>query len=375
MGSASGAVTEPGTNPSPPTARRALRRAWPVLRWVLGLGLAAGALLILYGKGGEERAIGSLLGHLHWWWIPAAVVFEAVSFVALAGLQYRLLRTAGVHPPAPALLGVTTASQAMANSLPGGPALAAVYSFRWYRRFGADDAGAGWALVGTWVGTALSLSLLAAAGLLVATSEGATLDLIPAVVGVLLFSIGLGLLFVYERPLAAVVRWSVRALRRVTGRPRGDLAATIDTMVARALRLRLGWSGIRSVVGWGLANWMGDCACFALSFLIVGVGIPWKSMLLAYGAGQLAANLPITPGGLGTVDGSIEVALTYFGGSQVAWLNVVFVYRLLSFWLVLVVGWLWCGRLAWTVHRGRWPRHLPPGREPVAGTPLLTGGT
>ena len=36
---------------------------------------------------------------------------------------------------------------------------------------------------------------------------------------------------------------------------------------------------------------------FAFSFLAVGAGIPWKGLLLAYGAGQLAATLPIVPGG------------------------------------------------------------------------------
>jgi len=35
----------------------------------------------------------------------------------------------------------------------------------------------------------------------------------------------------------------------------------------------------------------------------------WKGLLLAYGAGQLAADLPITPGGLGVVEGSLTIAL------------------------------------------------------------------
>ena len=55
----------------------------------------------------------------------------------------------------------------------------------------------------------------------------------------------------------------------------------------------------------GLAMWIGDLACLTVSFLAVGAGVPWRGLLLAYGAGQLAANLPITPGGLGVVEGSI----------------------------------------------------------------------
>ena len=235
--------------------------------------------------------------------------------------------------------------------------MAAVYGFRWYRRLGADDALAGWALVGSGVAAALSLALVAAAGIVLATEQGATLDLVPVVVGVLVITLAVGALFLYERPLAAVVRWSVRFSRRVTGRPRGDLEAQIDRLVGQVTVVRLNRGQVVTIVGWALANWLLDCSCFALSFLVVGAGIPWKALLLAYGAGQLAANLPITPGGLGAVEGSITIALAYFGGVHTAGIDAVFIYRLISFWLVLILGWAACGGLALGVRRGRWPRH------------------
>lgn len=100
----------------------------------------------------------------------------------------------------------------------------------------------------------------------------------------------------------------------------------------------------------------------AFSFLVIGAGIPIKGLLLAYGAGQLAANLPITPGGLGAVEGSITFALVAFGGAKISSLEAVLMYRLLSFWAELVVGWLSAGWLALEVRRGRWPRralHAP----------------
>ena len=92
-------------------------------------------------------------------------------------------------------------------------------------------------------------------------------------------------------------------------------------------------------------------------FLAVDASIPWKGLLLAYGAGQLAANLPITPGGLGVVEGSITIALVAFGGSQNSTFDAVLMYRVISFWLVLVVGWLFWGQLAYQVRKGRWTRH------------------
>ena len=65
-----------------------------------------------------------------------------------------------------------------------------------------------------------------------------------------------------------------------------------------------------------MGNWVFDCGCLTLSFLAVGAGVPWRGLLLAYGAGQLATTLPITPGGLGVVEGSLTVALVTFGEPQ-----------------------------------------------------------
>ena len=45
-----------------------------------------------------------------------------------------------------------------------------------------------------------------------------------------------------------------------------------------------------------------------------------------------------------------------FGGPKVSTTTAVLVYRLLSFWLVLVIGWGLWGQLALGVRRGRWNR-------------------
>ena len=83
---------------------------------------------------------------------------------------------------------------------------------------------------------------------------------------------------------------------------------------------------------WSIANWALDCGCLVFSYLAVGAGVPWRGLLLAYGAGQLAANLPITPGGLGVVEGSLVIALVAFGGGHVSTVAAVLLYRIVSFW-------------------------------------------
>jgi uncharacterized protein (TIRG00374 family) len=338
--------------------RRALtrQRVWPVVRFVLGIGVVVVAVWALSGHRGELSGFSTVFENLKWWWIPPALVVELASFVCFAGLQYEFLRCGGLFPPEGSLLKTTFASQAITNSLPGGTAFSAVYGFRWFRRFGADDTLAAWSLTGTVVASVVSLALVATAGLALATGEGASLDLIPVIVGVFLITLAIGALFVYERPLAAVVTWGIRALRKLVGRPRGDLTAEIQRIVGMVTAVHLGRRQVTSIVLWGVANWLFDCACFAMMFLAVNAAIPWKGLLLAYGAGQLAATLPFTPGGLGVVEGSITIALTEFGGAHDSTLDAVLMYRVISFWLVLLVGWALWAQLALQVRRGRWTR-------------------
>jgi putative heme transporter len=339
-------------------ARSKLRRAWPVLRYLVGIGGVAIAAWVLSSHTDELSGITTIFDHLNWWWVPAAVAAEALSFVCFAVMEYQLLTTTGgVRPPPIPLFRMTVAAQALTNSLPAGNAVAAVYGFRWFRRFGADDTLAVWAMMGTFIATIVSLSLVATAGLALATELGASYDLIPVLIGVLLIAIAVGAVFVYERPLLVVLNWALRVSRSIFRRPSEDATERVDRIVGRITSVRLGWRRVISVVLWGTANWLFDCGCFALMFLAIGAAIPWKGLLLAYGAGQLAAALPITPGGLGAVEGSITIALVAFGGAHVATVDAVLLYRLISFWLVLAVGWLMVGELALEVRRGRWGRH------------------
>jgi uncharacterized protein (TIRG00374 family) len=326
------------------------------VRFVLGLGILALALWVLWPHRDELSGLSGVFGSLKWWWIPPALVAELASFVCFAGLQYEFLRCGGLVPPQGALLKMTFASQAITNSLPGGTAFSAVYGFRWFRRFGADDTLAAWSLAGTVVASVVSLALVATAGLGLAASEGASLDLVPVIVGVFLITVAIGALFVYERPLAAVVTWGIRTSHKLFRRPRGDSAAEIERIVDMVTAFRLRPRQIINIVLWGTANWLFDCACFGMMFLAVNASIPWKGLLLAYGAGQLAATLPFTPGGLGVVEGSITIALVAFGGVHASTVDAVLMYRVISFWLVLLVGWTLWGQLALQVRRGRWPR-------------------
>lgn len=332
------------TPPDPPiVAPSAGRwyRVWRVSRYILGLAAVGVAAWVVSGKTDELSGATTYLEHLRWGWVVVAVAAEAVSYLALASLQRRLLRAGGVRVRMKLMTGIALAGNAIQNSLPGGLVFYAAYNYRQYRRFGADEVLAGWTLVAFNAVTFVTLSVIAAVGLALALSAGNAYDLVEAILGIVIIA-GLIVVAWAERVrvlehITSLVRLSQRFFRH----PSRDRSASdvvhgwLDRMGAITPSHR-NWA---RAITMGFGNWIADCACLVLAFMSVGAGVPWRGLLLAYGAGQLATALPITPGGLGVVEGSITVALVTFGGGQASTVAAVLIYRLISFWLLLPVGW------------------------------------
>ncbi len=331
------------------------RRLWRLARYVVGVGLAALAVWALTGRRGELIGASAYLGSIDWTWLTLAVIAEIGSLAAFALVQQRLLAAADVDSTLPQMLSLTLAATAIANSMPAGPLVSSVFAFHQYRRRGADEAVAGWTLVAVFVAMSVSLALVAAVGVGVAGAEGSGLDLVGVTVAVLVVALAMGVVFVQRRALVWVIASFLRATRRLLPWPSGDLGAHVDRIVARVSHVSLSPVAITSIMWWGVANWILDCGCLSLSFLAVGVGVPWKGLLLAYGAGQLAANLPVTPGGLGVVEGSLTIALVAFGGAETSTVAAVLLYRIITFWGELPIGWGTWATLAWIARRNPLP--------------------
>ncbi len=315
-------------------------RSWRWIRYLVGLGVAGLALWAVLGQRGELAGLSSALHHLQLWWVALALLAEAGSYLSFATAQRSLLRVAGVDVGFGPMTEIVVVATTITNSLPAGSVLATVFSFRQFRRRGADDAVAAWALLAVLVAAGASLALLAGVGLGLAGSEGASADLVGVTVGVVVLAVAGGVTLVQRRAALWVVAAASRALPEQLSRP---IAAGLDRLSSVNLSTRQ----MLRAVWWTGGNWFLDCACLALSFLAVGSAVPWHGLLLAYGAGQLAANLPITPGGLGVVEGSMTIALVALGGDVASTAVVVLVYRVMSYWLELPIGWAVWGHLTW----------------------------
>jgi len=127
---------------------------------VARIAAAAVAVAALAAAGVTERAAVAasfaVLGHLHWLWIPAAVLLEAASMAAFAIMLRRLLAAGGASVGVRPMLATAYAANALSVSVPlAGPELATAFTYRRFTRQGADAPLAGWSLlVGGVVSTA-----------------------------------------------------------------------------------------------------------------------------------------------------------------------------------------------------------------------------
>lgn len=339
------------------------RRAWPVVRVVVALVAIGLAAYVVSGKTDELRSVGGYLDSLRWWWMLVAVAAELLSYAALSSLQRRLLRCGKVRIPPLTMIGITLAGSAIQYSFPGGGVIYLAYLFRQFRRWGADDLLAGWVLIAFNIVTFVCLAIISAVGLALALGIGSTYNLVEVILGIVAVSALLTILILERRRLlphaTRLVALSQRLFHRPhRGRPAADVVEAWTAELGAVSPSRAMWA--RAFV-MGMCNWLADLSCLTLSFFAVGVGVPWRGLLLAYGAGQLASILPITPGGLGAVEGSLTVALVTFGGGAESTVAAVLLYRLVSYWMIVPLGWSCWGALAVAGRRsdGHRPRRVP----------------
>jgi uncharacterized protein (TIRG00374 family) len=91
------------------------------------------------------------------------------------------------------------------------------------------------------------------------------------------------------------------------------------------------------VIAGAIGYWAFDNAVLWATFKAFGESPAISVLLLGYLIGQLGGLLPI-PGGVGGIDGGLFGTLVVFGTPAAATAAAVLAYRVILFWLPLIVG-------------------------------------
>jgi putative heme transporter len=323
--------------PTPEQPER--RRRW--LRIAVAI-VAVGAMawLILANRHTLGESISSL-GQLDFRWFALAVVCEGVSLTAFGLSRRRLLRADGHQASFASVMAITYAGNALSMSVPfAGAQLAAVFSYQQFRRRGLDPALTGWALGISAIASSSALAIILIAGALTGGAPLATLAgfAAAAVFALPAVTVLLALRFPRARAVAnKVLAYLIGLAGRVFRKPGIDPAA-LDEFLTRLASISLRWPRYVEVFGLAALNWLADCACLACAIRASGQPIPWRGLVLAYGAGAAAGSTGVTPGGFGLVELALTAALVAAGLTTGRALTAVLAYRLINFWLILLAG-------------------------------------
>ena len=334
-------------------ARLASRRSrtWA---WVLAAGVSVAVAVRVPGVASDTRAAFGYLGRLHLSWLAVAVAAQIVSLASAVVAQRQLLAAGGARLPWRTVSALVFASTGLAKMLPAGPVAGGAWQAREYRRRGAGTVAGVWAvLAGGFTSTVAVVAMLLAG---TAVAGAGPLPVLACAAAVL--AAGAAGLIAAPRGAHGLSGWLRRRHRRWPSI--GRLAASL----AGLSRHRAGPGWAAGVVACTAVGLLADAGVLAACFGLAGLPVPWRGLLFACAAGQLAGRLVPLPGGLGGMEGGLFGALTLTGTPPGAAVAAVIVYRLAGYWAVGATGTAVAAALA------RRPRG--PGREALrhpAGLP------
>jgi undecaprenyl-diphosphatase len=318
-----------------PPRRRA--RHSTVVRRLLPLFGALLAVHLLLPQVGQAGAAVTALGRARWGWLAATAgvsaltyLFAAVALMGAAGRRLPLGRTwaaqvasAFTNRLAPAGIGGMTTNvhylEATGSSRPAAVAAVGLNSVAGF--------------VVHLVGVIAIIPILGAGHTQLRLSGPDLPDNWPILVGV-----------VASLTVAGMIRWAALLRRHVLPPIREattTLAATVrDPRAGLAL----------------MAGSVGVTAGYALALVAAthafGVGLPITAIIAVYLGGAAVAAVAPTPGGLGALEAALVAGLTAAGAASGPAIAGVLAYRLITFWLPVVPGFVAYRALRRRLHAG-----------------------
>jgi uncharacterized membrane protein YbhN (UPF0104 family)/tRNA A-37 threonylcarbamoyl transferase component Bud32 len=260
-----------------------------------------------------------------WRWLPAIVAMSGLSFVAatmsaIGSVPDRL-------PPWPTFVAQVGASFVnwVTPAKVGGLALGARFMERQGVHAAVAVTGAG---INAAAGAIMHAALL---GIFVVVVGARGLDGVHPPSGRTLLWVGLGILAVSG--LAAAVPAGRRLVYRQVVPSLGRAVRGIRELAGHPGKLALLFGGSALVT-------LSYALCLAYCIEAFGGGLALPAIIAAYLVGAAIAQAAPTPGGIGAVEAALIAGLTAAGLDKETAVPAVFLFRLVTFWLPILPGWL-----------------------------------
>ena len=237
------------------------------------------------------------------------------------------------------LFRIQLSTKSVSNVLPAGSAASSALGFKLLTSSGVPGPDAGFALATAGLGSAVVLNLILWVGL-IASIPGHGVNAAygsAALVGVILMLVATGLvvgLIDGQGRAERSIKWIATKLRM-----NPDNAADVLRQLGFRLQGLAREPGLKErVFVWALLNWLLDIAALWVFLLAFGANVDLRGLIVAFGLANIMAVVPITPGGLGIVEGIFIPTLVGFGLTRSIATVGVLSYRIAQYWMPLIVG-------------------------------------
>ena len=278
-----------------------------------------------------------------WWWVAiiAVAVINQLSYVwpyqaVLPHLRYRQ----GFME--------TQTTTAISNTVPAGGAVAIGMTFRMFESFAFSNVAISTAVAATGIwnlGFKFGLPIIAVA-LVAFSGQSVNGTVGAALVGIAVIVVSAVVLWLTFRSETSA-RWVGHVGDRIANWVLHFFHKDASDRLERSvLRFRAQTNDVVHQRGWLLtaavvASQLAVFALLLVSVRAVGIGssqVGFLEVLLSFAVARLAGAIPITPGGLGTVDAALIGMLTAFGANSSAALAADLVWRATSYFPPIFIG-------------------------------------
>lgn len=234
---------------------------------------------------------------------------------------------------------IQLSTRALASLVPGGSAAGSALGYRMMTAAGVPGPDAGFALATSGLASAVVLNFILWIGLIVSIPLRGVNPIYgsAAVAGILLMGIAAAIIIGLIEGQARSER-IFRSLARRFHFDEDRAGEAVRHLATRMQDLSADRPMLRRIVLWATANWLVDAAALWVFLRAFGGSVPIDGLIVAFGLANVLAVIPLTPGGLGIVEGTYVPVLVGFGLPRATAVVGVVSYRIAQYWLPILFG-------------------------------------
>ncbi len=273
---------------------------------------------------------------------PVLVIVAVLCEVAAIAAYAELTRTV-FTPHAPKrsqILRVNMSTLALSHIVPGGTATGGALAYRMYSQLGVPGTTNAFGLAAQGSGSAVVLNILFWLALVISIPLRGFNPLygFAALAGVFLLLAFFGTVALITRGQRRADAWLRKFAQHAPGLSPDRVSLLLSRVSERIILLTSNRRTLWASLEWAAANWLLDAACLWVFLWAFGHPISPIDLMVAYGLANILAVIPLTPGGLGVVEGVLIPTIVGFGVPLSQASLAVIAYRLFNFWLPIPIG-------------------------------------